>query len=190
MRIAISGLTGCGNTTVSHLVAHCLRLKRFNYTFKSMAKEKKISLQKLHLLAQKSAAFDYALDKKQIQFALKNKNCLVASRLSVFLNDPKILRKLRLKKAPQFDLKVWLAAPLEVRAFRKADCGGVSLSEALRDVRWRDEENAKRYKKLYAINYSKIPKGVLILDNSRITPQEAADAIVREARLLKIEQNA
>ena len=46
--------------------------------------------------------------------------------------------------------------------------------DAVREVKWRDDENAKRYKKLYAIDYSRIPKGVLILDNSKIPPQEAA----------------
>lgn len=185
MRVAISGLTGCGNTTVSHLVARQLRLKRFNYTFKNMAKEKKISLKQLHLLAQKSPEFDYALDKKQAQFALQNENCLVASRLAVFLDNPKIAGTLGLKETPVFDLKVWLNVPLEVRALRKAGCGEVELADAVREVKWRDNDNTKRYKKLYAIDYSEIPKDVLILDNSKIPPQEAADIIVREARLLK-----
>ncbi|MFH0922927.1 MAG: cytidylate kinase family protein [Candidatus Micrarchaeota archaeon] len=185
MRIAISGLTGCGNTTVSHLVAEQLHLKRFNYTFKNMAKEKNISLQQLHLLAQKNAEFDYALDKKQAQFALENDNSLVASRLAVFLDNPKIAEKLGLKEAPCFDLKVWLNVPLEVRALRKAGCGEVAPADSVREVKWRDDENTKRYKKLYAIDYSEIPKGVLILDNSQIPPEKAADLIVREASLLK-----
>ncbi len=42
MRIAISGKSGCGNTTVSTLVADRMNYKMINFTFRTLAKEKGI----------------------------------------------------------------------------------------------------------------------------------------------------
>ena len=40
LRIAISGKSGCGNTTVSGLLAQKLGIKLINYTFRQLAEEK------------------------------------------------------------------------------------------------------------------------------------------------------
>ncbi|MDR1566822.1 MAG: cytidylate kinase, partial [Treponema sp.] len=40
IRIAVSGKSGCGNTTVSRLVADALDLRFINFTFRSLAREK------------------------------------------------------------------------------------------------------------------------------------------------------
>lgn len=41
LRIAISGRSGCGNTTVSTLLAQKLGVKLINFTFRQLAAEKK-----------------------------------------------------------------------------------------------------------------------------------------------------
>ena len=43
IRIAISGKSGCGNTTVSGLLAQKLGIKLINYTFRQLAEENKES---------------------------------------------------------------------------------------------------------------------------------------------------
>ena len=40
MRIAVSGKSGCGNTTVSTLLAQRLGYPMINFTFRQMAKER------------------------------------------------------------------------------------------------------------------------------------------------------
>ncbi|NBK25522.1 MAG: cytidylate kinase, partial [Spirochaetia bacterium] len=42
MRIAISGKSGCGNTTVSKLVADRLGYPMINFTFRTLSEEKGI----------------------------------------------------------------------------------------------------------------------------------------------------
>jgi cytidylate kinase len=44
LRIAISGKSGCGNTTVSTLLAKTLGIKLINYTFRQLAEEKGMTL--------------------------------------------------------------------------------------------------------------------------------------------------
>ena len=52
--IAISGKSGCGNSTVLHLVAEKLGYEPVNYTFRSMAADMGISFEELHKKAQES----------------------------------------------------------------------------------------------------------------------------------------
>ena len=44
VRVAISGKSGCGNTTVSTLLAEKLGVKLINYTFRQLAAEKGLTL--------------------------------------------------------------------------------------------------------------------------------------------------
>ena len=44
LRIAISGKSGCGNTTVSGLLSEKLGVKLINYTFRQLAAEKSMTL--------------------------------------------------------------------------------------------------------------------------------------------------
>ena len=66
VRIAISGKSGCGNTTVSRLVAHELGLRVINYTFKTMATEMGISFDELCVLAESESNYDKELDRKHV----------------------------------------------------------------------------------------------------------------------------
>ena len=82
--IAISGKSGCGNTTVSKIVADKLDLKFINYTFRTMAEEKGISFEELRQLAEESTAIDMELDKKQVYLAAEGK-CVLGSRLAIWM---------------------------------------------------------------------------------------------------------
>ena len=44
LRVAISGKSGCGNTTVSTLLAQKLNVKLINFTFRQLAAEKNLTL--------------------------------------------------------------------------------------------------------------------------------------------------
>ena len=57
VRIAVSGKSGCGNTTVSRLLAERLGVRLINYTFHDMAKERGIPFEQLCLLAENITAF-------------------------------------------------------------------------------------------------------------------------------------
>jgi cytidylate kinase len=69
LRIAISGKSGCGNTTVSRLTAEALGLRFVNFTFRNLAQEQGLELVDLLGLAAKDDAWDREVDSRQIALA-------------------------------------------------------------------------------------------------------------------------
>ncbi len=185
MKIAVSGFSGCGNTTASKLVARSLRLTRINYTLRNLAKDLKKPFEQVQEDAKETPEYDYAVDKKQIQFALKEQQCILASRLAIWANDARVLRKVKIAKTPEFDLKVWLDVPLAARAKRIAQREGTGLAETLAKTRKRDAENAKRYKALYGIDVAKLPKETLVVDAGKNNARQVAQIIITAAKCIK-----
>ena len=68
VKIAISGKSGCGNSTVSSLVAERLGLVLVNYTFKSIAEELGISFAEVCRRAEEDTSYDYQVDNRQVPF--------------------------------------------------------------------------------------------------------------------------
>ncbi|HLW21669.1 MAG TPA: cytidylate kinase, partial [Sphaerochaetaceae bacterium] len=58
MRIAISGKSGCGNTTVSTLVAQRLDYPLINFTFRNLAKERGIDFWDFCRMAEEDDSID------------------------------------------------------------------------------------------------------------------------------------
>ena len=150
IKIAISGKSGCGNTTVSNMVADRLGLKFINYTFRTMAEEKGISFEELRQLAEESNAVDMELDKKQVHLAAEG-NCVLGSRLAIWMID-------------DADLKVYLKASPDVRASRIAGRENGTLEEKIAETEDRDQKDSARYKKTYAIDTNNYDFADLIID--------------------------
>ena len=62
MKIAISGLSGCGNTTTSTVLSKKLGFPLVNFTFRNLAKEKGMSLEELSEKAKYNSDIDKELD--------------------------------------------------------------------------------------------------------------------------------
>ena len=62
MRIAISSKSGCGNTTVSRLVAEKLGCKMINFTFRQMAEERNVDFWRFCQMAEGDDSIDKELD--------------------------------------------------------------------------------------------------------------------------------
>ncbi|MDR2795720.1 MAG: cytidylate kinase family protein, partial [Spirochaetaceae bacterium] len=107
IKIAISGKSGCGNTTVTTLTAERLGLRFVNFTFRNLAAEKNMSLEEVLLLAELDDYWDREVDRRQIEAALGDREtgCVLGSRLAIWL----------LKEA---DIKVYLKAQTDVRVRR------------------------------------------------------------------------
>jgi cytidylate kinase len=69
LRIAISGKSGCGNSTVSRLVAGRLGLRLVNYTFKDLARERGLSFEEVCLRAENDSEYDLTIDRMQVALA-------------------------------------------------------------------------------------------------------------------------
>ena len=168
--IAISGKSGCGNTTVSRMVAERLGLRLINYTFHSMADEKNMDFNELYRLAQKDLSFDRHLDERQVELASAG-NCVLGSRLAIWLLE-------------NADLKVYLYAPLEIRASRIQQREGGTFEDVLNEIAERDRQDKERFLKLYGIDNDNYEFVDMILDVGELDQFQAVERIIREAEKL------
>lgn len=166
VRIAVSGKSGCGNTTVSTLLAQHLGAQVVNYTFRSLSQELSLPLAHIAKEAEHDPKWDYLVDERQIERANAAPSVL-ASRLAIWL----------WKEAR---LRVWLEAPLEVRAARIHQREGGDLDEEiLAATRERDRRDHDRYLKLYGIDNDAEKPADLVIDVSQQTPEAIVSQIVR-----------
>ena len=166
--IAISGMSGCGNTTVSKIVAYRLGLKFINFTFRTLAQEKGIELKKILELAAKDDSWDKEVDSRQVKLARESGGCVVGSRLAIWM----------LKEA---DLKVYLRAKPETRAARIVKREGGNLKDIADFTAERDSRDNRRYIRTYNIDNYKYEFANLVIDTDNITPDEIADMIIKAA---------
>jgi cytidylate kinase len=168
LKIAITGKSGCGNTSVSRIVAQRLGLRLINYTFHDMAKEHGIGFEELCSLAEVDSQFDTYLDNMLIMLASKGM-CVLGSRLSIW----------HLKDA---DLKVYLTARIEVRAARIAQREHSSVEQAKQETILRDERDRQRYIKLYGIDINDYGFTDLVIDTESGDQEYVASLIVEAAK--------
>jgi cytidylate kinase len=168
IKIAISGMSGCGNTTVSKIVADRLGLEFINFTFRTLAQEKGLELKELLELAVKDDSWDKEVDSRQVKLALESKGCVVGSRLAIWM----------LKEA---DLKVYLRAKPETRAARIVKREGGNLKDIADFTAERDSRDNRRYIRTYNIDNSKYEFANLIIDTDNINPDEIANLIIEAA---------
>lgn len=169
MRIAISGKSGCGNTTVSSLVSKELGYPMINFTFRNLAEERGMDFWDLAALAEKDDSIDFELDRRQVEMALAREDCVLGSRLAIWM----------LKEA---DLKIYLDAPVEERARRIRKREGGTLEEKIAETSARDAKDTARYKRLYDIDNNDPAVADLRIDTTGISAAEVARIIVDEVR--------
>jgi cytidylate kinase len=151
MIITIGSLPGAGSTTAAREIAKKLGYKLFTVgeMHKKVAAEEGISsaeLEKMWEMGAKNPAelkrFHNALDKYQKDAARKNKNAVFNGKLSAF-------------QIPWAGLKVFLIAPIEVRAERVAGREKMPVAKALRSIKEREEWERKEWQKIYGFDYAK-----------------------------------
>jgi len=178
MRIAISGYSGCGNTTATTNVGRALDLKIVNYTFRDLAKDLNISFEKIHSTASDNLIYDYLTDFTLIRNALANENIVIGTRLASWLMNA--------------ELRIWLHAPLEARAKRiyaryKSD-PTISYEHILYDTLKRDEQNKKRYLRLYGLDIDDHSDFDITINTDKLTANQVASLIVAAAKWAKQNQ--
>lgn len=166
VRIAISGKSGCGNTTVSKLLSETLNINMINFTFRQLAVEKGISLAEIIENAKTDDSYDKTVDTRQVELALED-SCVLGSRLAIWM----------LKEA---DFKVYLFADEEVRAQRILKRENGDLKEIMDFTRMRDAEDSKRYKKLYNIDNNVYDFTDLVIDTALYNPEQIVNLIINE----------
>ncbi|MBP5161385.1 MAG: AAA family ATPase [Spirochaetales bacterium] len=165
MRIAVSGKSGCGNTTVSTLLAKRLGYPMINFTFRQMAKERNMDFWDFCALANRDDNIDKELDRRQVEMAMAQENCILGSRLAIWM----------LKDA---DFKVYLLASDEERARRITVREGGSMEERLAQTQDRDSHDTERYGRIYGIDNNDTSQADLVIDTEGKTPEQIVDLIV------------
>ena len=168
--IAISGKSGCGNTTVVGLLAERLGVSPINYTFRAMAVDRGISFEEMLILANAdpSYSFDRALDARQVELAraqARRRDCVIGSRLAMWL-------------LPDATLRLYLAGSLEVRAARIHSREGDDLASKLAFTRERDESDHLRYLTIYGIDNNDLSSADLVVNTEQWMPSAIVDIVM------------
>lgn len=164
LRIAISGKSGCGNTTVSTMLAKRLGITLINYTFRQLAAEKGMTLAQVIEAAKTDDSYDITVDTKQVELA-KKESCVLGSRLAIWM----------LKEA---DVKIYLIASDDTRAKRILNREGGDLQQIKDFTAMRDREDSARYMKLYKIDNSEYEFADLKIDTATRTPEMIVELIL------------
>ncbi|HUX40914.1 MAG TPA: cytidylate kinase family protein [Rectinemataceae bacterium] len=170
--IAISGKSGCGNSTVSGLVAKALGFGLVNFTFKNLAEERGMSFEDIVSKSQADDSFDLEVDRRQVDLA-RNGDSVVGSRLAIWL------------LAKDADLRVYLWASPAVRAARIRSREGSASHADPAFTMARDESDHARYLRLYGFDNDDFVDADLVINTERFKPDSIADLVVRAWRLRK-----
>jgi cytidylate kinase len=171
IKIAVSGRSGCGNTTVSKMAADALNLRFINFTFRNLAQERGLDLKKVLELAANDDSWDREIDTRQVALAREDGGCVLGSRLAIWM----------LKEA---DVKVYLYASAEIRARRIVNREGGQLDEIAAFTEERDRQDHARYLRIYDIDTDDYSFADLVIDTGNLTPDEILDLIVKKAETI------
>ena len=175
IKIAISGKSGCGNTTISKMTAEALGLRFINFTFRSLADEHGLDLKRVLELAATDESWDREVDSRQVALARQEdeSGCVLGSRLAVWMLE-------------EADLKVYLYASDETRAQRILKRESGCLEEIAAFTADRDSQDHARYLRLYNIDTDDYHFVDLIIDTGSLSPLEITNLIIEKARELKL----
>jgi len=176
MVICICGMAGSGKSTVAKKIAEKYELKYYSGgdALKALATEEGYKPLKrgwwetgegrrFLKKREENPKFDEKVDKKLLQLA-KQGNVVLDSWTMPWL----------LKKG----FKIWLEASLEKRAERIANRDGISVKEALKALRNKEERTKAIYKKLYGFCLGEDFKPFhLILDTDNLKAEEVSQVL-------------
>lgn len=166
VRVAISGKSGCGNSTVSRTLAATLNVRLINYTFHTMAEEQNVSFEQMCHMAEVDEHWDRYLDRHQIELANET-SCVLGSRLAIwFLTTA--------------DLRVYLHAAPAVRAARIQEREGGSLDAVQAATQSRDQRDHARYLRLYGLDVDDYSFADMVIDTQLVQPPQIVASIVAE----------
>jgi cytidylate kinase len=172
IKIAISGKSGCGNTTVSRMLAERLGLQFINFTFRTLAQEKGMSLNEILEKAAKDDSWDKEVDSRQVQIARESSGCVLGSRLAIWMLE-------------EADLKVYLTASALVRAMRIVQREGGNLDEVAAFTAERDRQDHSRYLHIYNIDNDKYQFANMSIDTDYNDPVAIVQMILAEAEKIQ-----
>lgn len=170
VRLTVGGLPGTGTSTLCKLLQERLGAP-YTYAgqiFRDEAARRGLDLAAFGALCQEDSSVDQALDDQQVALLRESEDLILEGRLSGWLahrNDVDAL-------------KVWVTCePAErMRRITERDGGDVAAQEA--KTLAREASEADRYQRYYGIDLADTSVYDAVLDSTRASPEELADAVV------------
>ena len=170
MFVTVSGPAGVGKSTAAAALAEALSYEHVSGgdIFREVAAERGLTALELNRLAEENDEIDRALDRRQRTIAEERDGVVLESRLAGWM------------AAEHADIKIWLDAPLDVRAARIAEREDKPTDLAREETEARAESEARRYREYYGIDFAERSIYDLAVSTARWSP-EAVVSVLSEA---------
>jgi cytidylate kinase len=167
MLVTISGPAGSGKSTAAAALAETLGYDHVSGgdIFRALADERGLTPLELNKIAEDDAGIDRDLDRRLRETAAERDDLVLESRLAGWM------------AGEHADFRIWLDAPLEIRAQRIADREGKSVGVAREETRARAESEAGRYETYYGIDIHDLSIYDLVLNTARLDPDGVVEAV-------------
>jgi cytidylate kinase len=163
MLLTVSGPAGSGKSTTAAGLAEALDLEHVSGgdIFRELAAERGYTPVEFNELAEEDEGIDRDLDRRLYEIARDRDGVVIESRLAGWL-------------ATDADFRLWLDAPIDVRAARIADREEKSVAKAREETLRRERSERKRYAEYYDIPIDDLSIYDLVVNTARWT---AADVL-------------
>ena len=167
MLITISGPAGSGKSTAAAALADRLDYDHVSGgdIFRELADEKGLTPLELNKRAEEDETIDRDLDRRLREVAAERDDLVLESRLAGWM------------AGEHADFRVWLDAPLSVRARRISEREDKSVDLARRETQDRANSEARRYQDYYGIDIENLEIYDLVLNTARLDSDGVVDAI-------------
>jgi len=168
MLVTISGPAGSGKSTAAAALAEALAFDHVSGgdIFRELADERGLTPLQLNELAEEDDGIDRDLDRRLRDIAETREDLVLESRLAGWM------------AGEHADFRIWLDAPLTVRARRIADREDKSIELAREETKERSDSEARRYEAYYDIDIEELSIYDLSVNTARLSPGAVLDVIL------------
>jgi cytidylate kinase len=168
MLITVSGPAGSGKSTLATSLAAELGVEHVSGgdVFREVASERDLTPLELNRLAENDDSIDRDLDRRLRGIARDSDALVLESRLAGWM------------AGDHADLRLWLDAPLAVRAERIANREDKSVERAREETDARAESEALRYRDYYGIDINDLTIYDLVVNTARWSPAGVLDLVL------------
>ncbi|MCK5587202.1 MAG: AAA family ATPase [Candidatus Lokiarchaeota archaeon] len=174
LTIAISGKAGAGKSTFAKRIAEIFKLEHVSAgkIFRQMAQQRNMDLSTFSRFAENNIDIDKEIDERSIKEAKKG-NVVLDGHLTAW-----ICKDLA-------NIKIFVTAPLDVRAKRIAQRDENSYEDALSETTRRENSERMRYKKIYNIDITELSIFDIILNTDNWSIDSITNILITAIREFK-----